>query len=213
MNMQKYLPLLIAIGLFYSCNQKTTNDNTSYTDITIIDSALKPLVVDSTAADSTKKLIEALAADTIFAGKGIGQLLLGQNFDEALQIEGDPYLVDTTKKTLMLQWKVRSADSVQYYTIATFESTKSIKKIKQIATTSFNFKTQEQVGVGSTLAFIKVQYPTLKKAIQTVANKVHEQVTIYDDVKEGIAFEINGADKCTVVGIHTKGQKYIPSKF
>ena len=111
-------------------------------------------------ADSTSKLIASLSNDTIFAGDKIGQLILNQGFDEALQIMGDPAAADTSKKNLLLQWKANKIDTVQYVTSALFNNGKEGKKIKQISTTSPSFKTPTMVSCGSTLAYIKIQYPS-----------------------------------------------------
>lgn len=201
------LPICIIIC---SCSQ-------SVKDQTIIksDSIPKVAVVALSAADSTKKadsttrLIASLSNDTIFAGDKIAQLMINQDFDEALQIMGDPAAADTLKNNLLLQWRANKIDTVQYLTTALFNNSKAGKKIKQIATTSPSFKTATMVGCGSTLAYIKIQYPTIKKATETYINKAGKTISVYDDVKEGIAFETNDEGKCVLVSVHVKGQKNI----
>ena len=196
--------------LLFSCNQnvkeQTIIKSDSITKITVIalsaaDSAKK--------ADSTSKLVASLANDTIFAGDKIAQLMINQGFDEALQIMGDPAAADTSKNNLLLQWKENKIDTVQYFTTAMFSNRKEGKKIKQISTTSPSFKTATQVGCGSTLAYIKVQYPTIKKATETYLNKAGKSISVYDEIKEGIAFETNEEGKCVLVSVHVKGQKNI----
>ena len=201
------LPICV---LLFSCNQnvkeQTVIKSDSIAKITVIalsaaDSAKK--------ADSTAKLIASLSSDTIFAGDKIAQLIINQGFDEALQIMGDPAAADTSKNNLLLQWKTNKIDTVQYFTTAMFSNRKEGKKIKQISTTSPSFKTATQVGCGSTLAYIKVQYPTIKKARETYLNKTGRSISVYDDIKEGIAFETNEEGKCVLVSVHVKGQKNI----
>jgi len=196
--------------LLFSCNQnvkeQTVIKSDSIAKITVItlsaaDSAKK--------ADSTGKLVASLANDTIFAGDKIAQLIINQGFDEALQIMGDPAAADTSKNNLLLQWKANKIDTLQYFTTAMFSNRKEGKKIKQISTTSPSFKTATQVGCGSTLAYIKVQYPTIKKATETYLNKVGKSISVYDEIKEGIAFETNEEGKCVLVSVHVKGQKNI----
>ncbi len=202
-----FLPLCI---LLYSCNQKVK-------DQTIIksDSIPKVTVVALSAADSTKKadstarLLASLSSDTIFAGDRIAQLTISQGFDEVLQIMGDPATADTAKNNLLLQWKANKVDTIQYVTTALFSNSKAGKKIKQISTTSPSFKTPMQVGCGSTLAYIKIQYPTIKKPNETYTNAAGKAFSVYDDVKEGIAFETNDEGKCILVSVHVKGQKNI----
>ena len=204
-----FLVLPVCVFLF-SCAQKVK-------DQTIIksDSIPKTTVVGLSAADSTKKadstnrLIASLSNDTIFAGDKIAQLIINQGFDEALQIMGEPAAADTSKNNLLLQWKANKIDTVQYITTALFSNKKDGKKIKQISTTSPSFKTPTMVGCGSTLAYIKIQYPTIKKATETYTNKDGKTISVYDDVKEGIAFETNDEGKCVLVSVHVKGQKNI----
>ena len=204
-----FLALPVSI-LVLSCNQKVK-------DQTIIksDSIPKTTVVGISAADSTKKadstnrLIASLSNDTIFAGDKIAQLMLNQGFEEALQIMGDPATADTSKNILLLQWNANKIDTVQYVTTALFSNKKDGKKIKQISTTSPSFKTPTMVGCGSTLAYIKIQYPTIKKATETYTSKDGKTMSVYDDVKEGIAFETNDEGKCVLVSVHVKGQKNI----
>ena len=196
--------------LIFSCTQnvkeQTIIKSDSIPKITVI--ALS--AADSAKrADSTNKLIAALSSDTIFAGDKIAQLMINQSFDEALQIMGDPAAADTSKNNLLLQWKANKIDTVQYFTTAMFSNRKEGKKIKQISTTSPSFKTATQVGCGSTLAYIKVQYPTIKKATETYLNKAGKSMSVYDDIKEGISFETNEEGKCVLVSVHVKGQKNI----
>ena len=208
-NSLRSIALLSSIFLL-SCNQKVK-------DQTIIksDSIPKTTVVGISAADSIKKadstnrLIASLSNDTIFAGDKIAQLMLNQGFEEALQIMGDPATADTSKNILLLQWNANKIDTVQYVTTALFSNKKDGKKIKQISTTSPSFKTPTMVGCGSTLAYIKIQYPTIKKATETYTNKDGKTMSVYDDVKEGIAFETNDEGKCVLVSVHVKGQKNI----
>jgi hypothetical protein len=209
MKLFTFIILPICIILF-SCSQnikeQTVIKSDSIPKITVValssaDSAKK--------ADSTSKLVASLANDTIFAGERIAQLIINQGFDEALQIMGDPAAADTSKNNLILQWKANKKDSIQYFTTALFSNRKEGKKIKQISTSSPSFKTPTQVGCGSTLAFIKIQYPTLKKATETYADKVGNKISVYDEIKEGLAFETNEEGKCILVSVHVKGQKNI----
>ena len=202
--------LLSACVIIFSCNQ-----NIKEQAIIKSDTIPKIAVVALTSADSTKKadstrrLVASLANDTIFAGEKIAQLSVNQGFDEALQIMGEPAAADTSKNNLILQWRANKKDTVQYFTTALFSNRKEGKKIKQIATTSPSFKTPTRVGCGSTLAFIKIQYPTIKKATETYEDKVGKTISVYDDIKEGVAFETNEEGKCILVSVHVKGQKNI----
>ena len=202
-----FLPVCI---LLFSCNQKVKEQTIIKSDsIPKVTVAIMSVADSTKKADSTQRLIASLANDTIFAGDRIAQLSINQSFDEVMQIMGDPYAADTSKNNLILQWKANKIDTVQYLTTTLFSTGKAGKKIKQIATTSPSFKTPTMVGCGSTLAYIKVQYPTIKKATETYINKAGKTISVYDDAKEGIAFETNDEGKCVLVSVHVKGQKNI----
>ncbi len=209
--MKKIILLFSVPFMFVCCNQKIKEQKLITTDTSskMIVAALA--AADSfNKADSTKKLIAASATDTIYAGEGIAELALNNSFDEALKIMGEPSAVDTSKKIASLQWNGQKKDTIQYYTIALFNnSNKDQRKIKQICTNSPLFKTPSQISCGSTLAYIKIQYPTLKKANETYVDNKERTTAIYDEVKEGIAFEINESGKCILVSVHEKGQKHI----
>lgn len=208
--MKKIILLFSASSMLICCEQKVQEQKVTTTDTSSKMVVAALAAADSfNRADSTKKLIAALAIDTIYAGEGIGELALNNSLDEALKIMGEPSTADTSKKTLLFQWKTGKADTVQYYTSALFSTNGDVKKIKQININSPIFKTPMQVSCGSTLAYIKIQYPTLKKPTETYLDKEEKTIAVYDEVKEGIAFEINESGKCVLVSVHVKGQKNI----
>ncbi|MFN0082881.1 MAG: hypothetical protein ACKVOM_10225 [Ferruginibacter sp.] len=208
--MKKIILLFSVAAMLICCEQKVNEHKVTTTDTSskIVVAALA--AADSfNRADSTKKLIAALATDTIYAGEGIAELAIDNSLDEAIKIMGEPSTTDTSKTTTLLQWKIGMTDTVQYYTNALFNTSGDLKKIKQINTNSPTFKTPMQVSCGSTLAYIKIQYPTLKKPTETYLDKEEKTIAVYDEVKEGIAFEINESGKCVLVSVHVKGQKNI----
>ena len=59
-----------------------------------------------------------------------------------------------------------------------------------------------------------MQYPTIKKATASFSDKTTgKTVQIYDEVKQGIAFEINEATKCIGITVHLPGKKAWESYF
>ena len=170
--MKKITPFFYGIFILFSCTQNIKQQNSNKAD-TLFKTTITTLNTADSAkkADSTTKLITALASDTIFAGERIAQLILNHSFEEALQIMGDPTTADTSKKILELLWKIDKRDTLQYFTTVLFSTSKEGKKIKQVSTSSPSFKTQTQVSCGSTLEYIKIQYPTIKKATNTYIDK------------------------------------------
>jgi hypothetical protein len=102
---------------------------------------------------------------------------------------GEPSAVDISKKIASLLWNGQKRDTSQYYTIALVNnSTKDQKKKKQISTNSPMFKTPAQISCGSTLAYIKIQHPTLKKANETYLDHEERPISIYDEAKRRHCF-------------------------
>ena len=45
--------------------------------------------------------------------------------------------------------------------------------------------------------------------METYTTNAGNKISVYDDVKEGIAFETNEEGKCILISVHLKGQKNI----
>jgi hypothetical protein len=90
------------------------------------------------------------------------------------------------------------------------------KSVQQIRTTSSFFSTGNNMHVYSSLDEIKKVFPGIQKLDQLANNG--RNISVYDDVKNGIAFEIADANDqkiCTAIIVHIKGRKvsdiYIPT--
>lgn len=212
---------ILLLGFFFSfiwcsCKQRNKTTVEKFTDTTIRDTVIKPSLVDSIAADSLKKVFQTAANDTILPGVSIGCIKLGQTTDDVIKALGRPDSSDAAMGKSLMQWFSKptgkgldtTVNSISGFSSSNMGSKDERRKISHIRITSPYYKTPEHIGYGSTLTFIKMQYPTLKKASASFSDKTTgKTVQIYDEVKQGIAFEINEATKCVGITVHMPGKK------
>ena len=147
--------------------------------------------------------------DTIMPGKAVGRITLNEKVTDLYKTLGEPDSADAAMGKALLSWFAKpvikdgdtTVNSVRVFTHTNFGSKEESPRVKLIRITSPFFKTESRVGTGSTLAFIKMQYPTIKKwaSYEMAADK---PVVIYADMKEGISFEIGGTTKCVGIAVH-----------
>ena len=219
--MKKCLLLFSLIVLFFSCNEKTKVTTTKFTDVGIKDSITPALTVaiDTIKIDSVK--LATQKNDSILPGIAVGGILIGETLETVIQKKGIPDSNDALKNTAYNVWltkpTMKGADTIptsfKTFSIMGGTSAKDTSSyVKRIRITSPMYKTAMQVKVGSTLAYLKLQNPSLKKpkAKEDLANG--EALEIYDETEEGIAFEIVKG-KCVAIIIHEKGKKYLNTTF
>ena len=208
--------------LWYSCKQKEKITVEKFTDTAVKDTAIKPSFVDSAGADSLKKIFQEATNDTIFPGVSIGCIKLNQTTGDVIKALGQPDSSDAAMGKSLMKWFSKptgkgidtAVNSISVFSSSDFGSKDERRKIIHIRITSPYFKTPEHVGCGSTLTFIKMQYPAIKKATANFSDKTTgKTVQIYDEIKQGIAFEINEATKCIGITVHLPGKKAWESYF
>ena len=205
--MKKYLlKIFIALTIF-SCQQKTKVTTTTFTDTGIKDSIIPTLAVK---IDTVKTPVQL--NDTILPGVSVGNIKLGEKAEMLIQKKGTPDSSDAAINKTYNEWLTKptmmDADTVAT-SFKTFSvvSAKKEAAVKRIRITSPMYKTALQVKTGNTLAYIKLQYSSLKKPVATAETIKGDEIEIYDETDEGIAFEIIN-NKCIAIIIHEKGQKY-----
>ena len=212
--MKKEIIISTIVLFLFSCTQKTNSRTDSVTDKTAGDTAHKTLV-DPAKKPALGATISSAANDTIVPGKSIGHILLNEKMDEVIKVLGQPDSADAAMGKSMSKWfskpSKKGADTV-IHSIIVFATTNfggkdEASRVRHIRITSPFFKTAEQVGCGSTIAFIKMQYPEIKKPGASYTDRSGNTVMIYDDVKEGIAYEIDGSTRCIGITVHGRGQK------
>lgn len=218
--MKTFLAYLFITALLCACNN-TESKKVKATDTLFKDSAsAQPIVAKG---DTSKSSAAFSTNDTIYAGKGVGDLLLDKNMEEIAAIYGKPDEADGAMGKAVSKWNIKPsgkaedtvASTIIIYSSSNMGAKDERPKAKIIRLTSPVFKTEKSTGVGTTLAFIKFRHPEIKKPIAQYKSLTDTSVyTIYDDIKAGLAFEVNAADKCSAVIIHKPNQKatdsYIP---
>lgn len=210
--MKRFIFGLSLFALVYSsCKEKEKVTIDKFTDTMVKDTIIKPSVADSLTADSLQNAFKAAANDTIIAGKSIGNIKLGAALSEVILLLGNPD--STSSDSTTLKWFSKptgkgidtALNTIMVYTAAATKT--AAKKIKYIRVTSPHYKTPEKVSSGSTLTFIKMNFPAIKNNPLTYKDKNGTEVLIYDAVNDGIAFEINEATKCAGITVHEPGKK------
>lgn len=177
-----------------------------------------PAQTDSTeqttkSADGFTKNNEAVQnnEEQIVPGERIGKVQLSENVS-SLEVLGAPDKSDAAMGKAWLTWKGKrdehnNATELNVYTTYK-DSTMREKTVHQIRTTSSGFVTTNNNHVYSSLQAIEQEFPELKKI--AIYNDDGRDITIYDAVEKGIAFEITKANSqqiCTGIIVHQKNKK------
>ena len=219
--MKKYLYCCVITFLIFSCKENTKITTTKFTDVGIKDTILPALnvAIDTAKIDSVK--IATQKNDSILPGISIGGILIGEMAETLLQKKGLPDSSDKAMNKVYNEWLTKptlkaadtTATSFKTFSVVSGKNEKeAATRVKRIRITSPIYKTAMQVKVGSTLAYLKLQYPSLKKPVAKTEIANGGELKIYDETSEGIAFEIIN-NKCIAIIIHEKGQKYISTSF
>jgi len=219
--MNRIIFFALAILALHACNNVKKGD-VKMTELEMPDSALAapaPAVPAAPAADTLKHA----ANDTIVPGKSIGNISIDEKMTLAGAELGRPDDGDAAMGQAISIWKSRPAGkgsdtvvhTITIYSTTNFGDKEEAPRVQNIRITSPFFKTAEMVKCGSTLAFIKLQYPDIKKPIATYTDKAtKEEISIYDDQKAGVSFEISPLGKCVGIGVHKNTKKitetYLP---
>jgi hypothetical protein len=185
----------------------------------ISDTSTTPAVVterkdtNAATAPTTQSIDETTASNnTIVPGKNIGKIEIGMSDTTLEPLLGKPDASDAAMGKAWLTWYGKKPDEhnnktqLNVYT-SYRDTTMRDKSVQQIRTTSSFFKTAQGVHVYASLDDIKKVFPGIKR-VQQSANDA-KRFIMYDDVNNGIAFEIvnaNGQQICRAIFIHVKGK-------
>lgn len=188
--------LILAMILFAGCSSE--QDSQTHDSVTVA----------SIASDTNTRNEETL----LIPGKSAGNIKIDEDTAPVYKIMGKPDAGDAAMQKAVAVW-YQNHDPRSYAT-AVFSVRDTgdhpIARIKQIRTTSPEFKTSNGIGVHSSLSDIQGTF-TVKKVANTPNGSNDPQ--IYDSVA-GIAFEINKEQQCTAVLIHPAAEElkatYLP---
>ena len=211
----RYKYFFIATLFFFSCNN-TQNQSGSISDSTITaDTSTQRVFVGRTTVPAVEKVpLPVSENQLIIPGKSIGQTFINEKGDSVFKLLGKADAGDAAMGKSISTWYSKSSinnnDSVKHSTTVYFTTNMGgpdeANRAKQIRVTSPFFITSERLGVNSDFDSLMHYFPEIKKtAVYKDAAK--KEVFIYDDIKAGIAFEINNGNKCVGVTIHPSGDK------
>jgi hypothetical protein len=156
-----------------------------------------------TSTKDTTKLAPVSAAQLIDPGKSIGLTHLGESLDSVTINLGKPDRGDAGMGAAFTTWFAKH-DTLGYQTDIYShrmmgDKDEDASRVKLIRVTSPYFKTIQGAGAGLSLAEIGKHFH-----VEHIADyiKGNDTLKVYDDTKEGIAFEVNATGKCTGVSVH-----------
>lgn len=185
----KKLILFLSIISLISCKQKSTE-----TDKNIDQN-------EQTSAQASQ--IESNIYDyknQIIPGERLGTINLNENATAVLDSLGKPDTGDAAMGKAVSTWHEDSNNFLSIYT-STQMGVEVFSRIKAIRSLSPDFKTEQNLGVSSTLSEIEKYFKLNKIGVFTFKGKSY---TLYPS-EEGISFEIGEDQKCYGIVLTEKG--------
>lgn len=213
MNIPKYLILPMLALAVVGCQQnkapKSTDTVAKNTDTTVSDNTK---VADTTTVDLPGDKPVPLAY-LIVPGISIGQTTINESGENVHKRLGTPDGGDAAMGKSISIWYANH-DTTGYVTQMYFsrgQGDDEIKRVKQIRVTSPAFKISNKVYTGTPFKSVWASYK-LKK-VATFTDKGGNR-SLYDDVKGGIAFDVDDKDIITGITVHEPGREaastYLP---
>jgi len=134
----------------------------------------------------------------IIPGKRLGAIILNENVSAALDSLGKPDVVDAAMGKAVSTWQKYNNKPLTIYTTMVM-GVENFSRIKTIRSLSDKYKTQENLGVKSSLDELKKHYQLTSIGTFTYQGKDYN---LYSSPK-GIAFEIGADQRCNGVIIYT----------
>ncbi|NCD68613.1 hypothetical protein [Mucilaginibacter agri] len=189
--MDKRYFIIPLLGLVLACKHKP---------VTNLHPNTRPKDTTATAPIPTSQLI--------VPGKSIGLTHINEPMDSVNVRLGKPDSGDAAMGAAMATW-VSKQDSVPYQTDIYSHRNMGGKdentgRVKIIRITSPAYKTTQNIHTGLTLRDIGRHFHVEPVGVY---NKGTDSLKIYDDQKEGIAFEIDSYGKCKAILVHAEKDK------
>lgn len=143
------------------------------------------------------------ASQLIVPGKSIGDTYIGESLDSVITRLGKPDQSDAAMGSSLSTWFAKHDSTAAQTDIFSHHNygakDESVSRVKLVRVTSPWFKTSEYIHNGMPLDSITIHYHLKHVADYSSAK---DTLKIYDDVAQGIAFEINNQHKCAGILIH-----------
>ncbi|MES2269033.1 MAG: hypothetical protein V4520_19875 [Bacteroidota bacterium] len=205
MNIPKYFIVPILALAITACQQSKAPNST--------DSVAK---ADTTKGADTTKTTDTSTVDLpgdkqvplaqlIVPGISIGQTAINESSEDVHKKLGTPDGGDAAMGKSISIWYANH-DTTGYVTQMYFsrgQGDDEVKRVKQIRVTSPSFKISSEVYTGT--PFSKVEQAYKLKRVATFTNK-GKTLSLYDDVKAGIAFDVDDKDIITGITVHEPGR-------
>lgn len=169
------------------------------------------------AAPLAEPLAAAPAPDknwTIVPGASLGKIRLGQDEDSLERVMPDPTSSDCGMGKCWLTWfsapkSKAKRQRVDVYQSRNFGFDNDRARIREIRATSPSFRTVGGTSTANSWSSIQRYYPNLKW-VAYYPSDTGARIDIYDDVQQGIAFEVtaktsNTPARCVAIIVHRKG--------
>lgn len=214
----KFYHLILAALIFLSACQRNPATNTA-TDTTIkADTSAKNPVAKEASADTVQvdTFRNIPASKLIVPGERIGETKLGETGTELFAAKDKPDAGDAAMGKAWSTWYSKPApgdidttrNELNVFTLVKMGADDGEHRVKLIRVTSPFFATKTKVSAKKQKNYIQKVFPDLKKLAVYPSPK--GDVFIYDDSKNGIAFEFLGdknSSVCKAVMVHDKGEK------
>ncbi|MBF9255187.1 hypothetical protein I2I11_17955 [Pontibacter sp. 172403-2] len=201
--MKHTLYFILALSLF-ACQSHDSNQ----TEISTASPGTDTMTDTATTAEPAKPVVPD-SAYLIVPGQRVGQVELGMPAAVVNNILGKADSGDAAMGKALSFWVSKTGNGpreyVAVYTVNDFDGSGDGPKVDQVQVTSPQFKTIDGTGTGDALSQIRKQFSHLRP-LAYYTNQKNQQVYIYDDQPQGIAFEITVADSlCTAITVHRQG--------
>lgn len=201
--------IIAAILFCFGCQSNTNNTSSrqpSHSD------SLQNTTADSRHNTSAIGAGEISPDYLIVPGKSIGKTMVDQDVEILSKNLGKPDFSDAAMGKAWLVWfgkkdEHNNRTELDIYTTYK-DSSMSSKVVKEIRTTSSAFMTRDSVKVYVSLATIQKYFPHIKY-LEKYKDGARE-ISIYDDVQQGIAFDIAKAGNqqiCIGITVHEPGKR------
>jgi hypothetical protein len=168
---------------------------------------------DTAAVSDAAAPAKPAAPDSAFLivpGDRIGQVALNMTSEQLSSTLGRADSGDAAMGKALMFWVSKGSSGPRHYlavyTVNDFKGEGSQPKVQQVQITSPQFRTANGIGTGMSLPEVRQQFGQLQP-IGYYTDSRQQQVYIYDDRAQGIAFEVSVADSvCTAITVHQQGE-------
>lgn len=178
----KLIFLILSFALLFSCKQQYTN---------------KEVIINK--EDSKPQGFEF--STEIIPGERLGNITINENSKPILDSLGKADFGDAAMGKAVTSWNIDSGNLLSLYTV-TKMGIEDFSRIKAIRSLSSNYRTDENIGVNSSLSEIEKYFNLEELGSFTKDEKSYKLYT----TEEGIGFEFGDDQKCHGIVLTEKGK-------